>query len=135
MALLVRYGSILFLWQYTGRWGWMVKMGTKLNTIHHWFCFFAWIAFAIGAVLIIVSSLVFNNDNIVFFKIAHIYNSTVSFLSIFPVEPIIFALTLRSERRNNAPLKSTAITVVFFSATILLWISYISLFVCLIGGV
>ena len=110
-------------------------MGTKLNTIHRWFCFFAWIAFAIGMVLIIISSLVFNNDNIVFFEIAHIYNSTVSFLSIFPIEPIIFALTLRSERRNNAPLKSIAITVVLFSATILLWISYISLFVYLIGGV
>jgi len=113
----------------------MVKMGTKLNSIHLRICFLAWTAWGIGAILVIISSVVFNNDNSCIFNIAHIYNSTLSLLSLIPAEPVVFILTLRNEREDNVPIKTTVKTILLFNTTILFWITYISTFVLLIGGV
>ena len=110
-------------------------MGTKLNSIHLRLCFLAWTTWGIGAILVIISSVIFNNDNGYIFNIAHIYNSVISFLSLIPVEPAVFILTLRNEIKHNVPKKTTVITILLFNTTILFWIAYISMFVLLIGGV
>ena len=110
-------------------------MCSKINKIHFLICIFCWIICAIGAALAIVSSVVFTNDNSVWFNINVKYNTFFTVFSLVPVEPAIFISTIIHDIRNKKTFGTKLTTVVLFLITVAFGFAYIDIFIEMTGGV
>ena len=69
-----------------------------------------------------------------FWHIAEPYNAFMLLFSLLPIEPILFIIALIAEI-PNWKIKSFLTVVLPFLATVILWFTYICLFVFSTGGV
>lgn len=108
-----------------------------MKKIHLYTCYVLWGLWAIGMLLIGILPLItlFNgDDNFFFWYIVEPYNSIVILLSLIPIEPIMFIITLIIETLEWT--KKSFFTIVLpFIITIVMWFVYICVFVMGTGGV
>lgn len=110
-------------------------MGSKLNKVHLTICLINWFIWSIGVLITLLSNVVFQHSNNILFSVVHNYNSVVSIISLIPVEPIVFIITLRDNLKKQCSIKAIISTILLFVINVCLWLMFIFLFVELTGGV
>ena len=109
-----------------------------MKKVHLITCLSLWTLWVGGIILLLFNlwlQLIIGNDsNGFFFAVVSPYNFAVLLLSLIPVEPIMFIITLIIETVNWTK-KSFMAIVLPFGITLLLWYVYICAFVGLTGGV
>lgn len=108
-----------------------------MKKVHLYFCFVLWALWLIGILLLGLCHLIFNlggNENFFFWHIAEPYNSFMILFYLLPIEPIMFVIALIAEI-PKWKIKSFLTVVLPFLITVILWFTYICLFVVGTGGV
>jgi hypothetical protein len=109
----------------------------NMKKVHLYSCFALWGLWVIGILLMGVVDLLAlcgGNDNFFFWHIAEPYNAFMLLFSLLPIEPVLFIIALIAEI-PKWKIKSFLTVVLPFLATVILWFTYICLFVVGTGGV
>lgn len=110
---------------------------------HLVFCYILWSVWFFGIFLLVISIPLDAMDTFIDSNIGHAffwyvvepYNRYLILLSLLPIEPIFFIITLIAELLNKEREKLFLTVILPFIITVILCPTYLCLFVALTGGV
>lgn len=112
-------------------------MAIRIRKVHKSICVFLWIAWAIGILLLLLTLLLNGIQNGITHKIFYIlvkpYISGVMFISLLPIEPLAFIVSLIQDLSCKEHMKTILISVRYFAVTVVFWLAYIGLNIVLTG--